>query len=456
MKTLRLLFVMVLVASAVVSADAQPYGGKAHARHKSQSGDEAMVFLMLMEPSDTLFTEIDIYQNRQQSASDRVREGFASTLRRGFRQAPNPQLIFSTRNGRFALGFGGFINLRTSYDFKGAVGSIDFVPYDIAMHNSYASRQQVMMDATTSRIFTKAVVHSSLLGPVVAYVDMDFRGGGKWSYQPRLRSAYLSVKGFTFGRDVTTFCDLMSSPTTVDFEGPNAYTFEFATLLRYEGEFMDKHFKYGVAAEMPEVSGTYGEHFAPIEQRVPDFPMYLQYAWGESRDSHFRLSAVLRTLYLHDKAKAENTTLLGWGVQASGRVKCCDFFTLYYNGIYGKGITRYIQDLAGSGLDFTPNPTNAYAIQTMPMWGVQASGEISLIPNMLTASGGYSVVKIQHHNGFYSSQQYKRGTYVFGNIFYNVTRNMRLAAEYLHGSRKDMSGEKATANRISIMAQYNF
>ncbi len=452
MKRLQLLFGVLCCVLCVANASAQP-----HHHHKHHKADYPIILLLGVEHGDTLVEATEIYEmSYRNTASKRVKEGFNATLRRGFRQAPNPQFIFSTHDGNFALGIGGFINLRASYDFKGTMNNMDFVPYDIPMTSSWASRQRVMMDATTSRIFTKAVVNSSLLGPVVAYMDMDFRGGVSQSYQPRLRSAYVSLKGFTLGRDVTTFCDLMSCPTTVDFEGPNAYTFEFSTLLRYEGEFMDKHFRYGVAAEIPVVSGTYGEHFAPIAQRVPDFPMYLQYAWGKGRESHFRLSAVLRTLYMHDNAKDKNISLLGWGIQASGRIKCCSFFNLYYNGVYGKGITRYIQDLTGSGLDFTPNPTDAYSLQSTPMWGVQASGEMNIIPNVLSATGGYSVVKIQHRNGYYAQEQYKRGTYIFGNVFYNLTRNMRLAVEYLHGSRKDVSGQKATANRVSIMAQYNF
>ncbi len=447
---LSALFV-VLCVNGVVAQSNRHYDYNHHHKVKYP-----MILLLGVEHSDKASSAETVKTVNNTTTAERIHEDFEATLRKGFRQAPNPQFIFSTPNGGFSLGIGGFVNLRASYDFKGAVNSLDFVPYDIPMSAGWASRQRLIMDASTSRIFTKAVINSSRLGRVVAYIDMDFRGGSEMSYQPRVRSAYVSLRGFTLGRDITTFCDLMSCPTTVDFEGPNAYTFEFATLLRYEGEFMDRHFKYGVAAEMPAVSGTYGDHFAPIAQRVPDFPMYLQYAWGESRASHFRLSAVLRTLYMHNKADAKNISLLGWGVQASGRVECCSFFTLYYNGVYGKGITRYIQDLVGSGLDFTPNPKDALNLQATPMWGVQASGEINIVPKLLSVTGGYSVVKIQHRNGYYASEQYKRGTYVFGNIYYNLTRNMRLAVEYLHGSRKNVSGAKATANRINIMAQYNF
>jgi hypothetical protein len=90
------------------------------------------------------------------------------------------------------------------------------------------------------------------------------------------------------------------------------------------------------------------------------------------------------------------------------------------------------------------------------MWGWQAAAQVNIIPSVLWVSGGYSEVGLDKENGYLADDQYHRGQYVFGNIFYNPTKNFTLALEYLHGSRKDMSLEKNTANRLSIMAQYNF
>ncbi len=448
MRTLRLFVILLGIGFCCQSAVAQRHGGKY----------KPTVYMVAVEEVDTLYDcPMQAAMARRSMAAAAAREGFAMTQRDGFQQVHNPQFIFSTQDNRFSLGIGGYINLRTSYDFKGAVDNIDFIPYDIPVVDNYANRQRVMMDATTSRLFTKAVINSSAVGQVVAFVDMDFRGGEEFSYTPRLRSAYVSLLGFTAGRDVTTFCDLQAAPLTVDFQGPNAYNFKFATLLRYEKAFYEDHFKVGVAAEMPTVSGTYGDTFAPISQRVPDFPMYIQYAWGRNRQSHFRASAILRNMYMHNLVADKNTSLLGWGVQASGRIEACDFFSLFFNGIYGEGITPYIQDLTGRGLDFTPNPENVDKIQTMPMWAWQAAGQINIIPTKLFASGGYSAAYVGRNHGYYFAEDgYRRGTYLFGNVFYQATDNLRLAAEYLRGSRKNVDSAKGTANRVSIMIQYNF
>ncbi len=447
MKTIRHFVLLLAVMLCVGSVSAQ----------SNSSEYQPTVFMVLAEGEDGT-TPNGVYELwvDQQVGTNNVIEMFEATSRMGFQQTHNPQFIFSTRDNRFALGIGGYVNLRTSYDFKGAVDDIDFVPYKIPMVANYANRQRVMMDATASRLFTKAVIKSRALGHVVAYVDMDFRGGEEFSYIPRLRSAYVSMLGFTAGRDITTFCDLQAAPETIDHQGPNAYNFNYATMLRYELSVLQNHLTMGLALEMPVVSGTYGEHFRPISQRVPDIPMYVEYSWGRECRSHIRASAVLRNMYLHNAATGENTSLFGWGVQASGRVALCDMFTLYFNGVYGKGITPYIQDLTGSGLDFTPNPENLNQIQTMPMWAVQGAAQVDIIPEQFWFSGGYSVARVEQHNGYYSADEYRRGTYIFGNVFYKVTDNFTLAAEYLHGGRKNMDGLKGDANRVSIMMQYNF
>ena len=391
-----------------------------------------------------------------ETSKQQVIDDFMETRRCGFQQAHNPQFIFSTRNNRFALGIGGIVTLRTSYDFNGAMGNIDFVPYDIPMSRGYANRQRVMMDASTSRLFLKAIINSRMLGRVHIYTDMDFRGGDEFSYLPRLRSAYVEVGGFTIGRDVTTFCDLAAAPETIDFQGPNAYNFAFNEMIRYEHSFLRNHLTVGIAAEMPQVSATYGEHFSPIYQRVPDGIAYIQYAWGENRSSHIRASGVIRDMYLHDNVNGKNTTQLGWGAQFSGHIDLGRWVDLYMNGVYGRGITPYIQDLAGAPYDFAYNPSNPERMQTMPMWGWQAAAQINIIPGKMWLAGGYSEVRLEKHNGYLSDNQYHKGDYIFGNAFCNLSPNFTIAVEYLHGSREDMGGSKSSANRVSLMARYNF
>lgn len=443
MKTFRLFIVSFLAVTAAANVSAQ--------RGMDNRGNSSpTVYLIAVQEEEA------VCGYSPSMIRDNVVADYLETYRSGFQQVNNPQFIFATKNNKFSMAIGGYVNLRTSYDFMGSVDNLDFVTYDIPMSTTYANRQRVLMDATTSRLYMKTIINSRRLGRIVAFVDMDFRGGEELSYTPRLRSAYVKVGGFTIGRDITTFCDLDAGPRTVDFRGPNAYNFTFNTMIRFEHSFLRDHWTVGVAAEMPRVSATYGEYFSPIAQRVPDFPVYLQYAWGENRNSHVRATGVIRDMYLHNNVTAENTTRVGWGVQFSGHVAFCPFFDIFFNGVYGEGITPYIQDLTGAPYDFIPDPENPERLETQPMWGWQAAGRLNFIPGVFWASGGYSNVNIEKNDGYLSPEQYKKGQYIFANMFCNVSSNCTLAVEYLRGYRKDVSDLKNTANRVSLMVQYNF
>ena len=382
-------------------------------------------------------------------------EDHKNATRDGFQQATTPSAIFADKRNTFSFAIGGDIALRAAYSFDRIVNNIDMVPYDVPMTLTPADQQEIRMDATTSRIFIRGIANTKKLGQVHIFMDMDFRGGLTGSYTPRIRSGYVQMLGLTIGRDVTTFCDLTAAPTTIDFQGPNAYNFRFATMIRYEHSFLDNHLKAGVAAEMPSVSGTYGETLMAIPQRVPDFPIYLQYSWGKNRDSHIRASAVFRDMYLYNSARSSEDDLFGWGVQFSGNIHITKYLELFMNGIYGEGITRYINDLMGSGLDFTPRPNDATRVQATPMFGWQAAAQINILPNLFV-SGGYSAVTVRKKNGIYSEDMYKQGQYIFGNVFWNLTPRFALAAEYLYAHRKNMDGNKAHANRINLLAKYSF
>lgn len=441
MKTIRLFSLMLLLSlMGIVASTAQ----------KTHHDEAEYTPTIYMIGRGEMAEEYDAEATRLKVIDD-----YIETSRCGFSQLHNPQFIFATRNNKFSLALGGRVSLRTSYDFMGAVNNIDFVPYDISP-TTFANRQRVMMDATSSRLFVKAIINSKTLGRVVVYSDMDFRGGEEFSYIPRLRSAFAKVKGFTIGRDVTTFCDLQAAPRTIDIEGPNAYNFGFNEMIRFEHCFLRNHFSIGIAAELPKVNATYGDYFAPIMQRVPDGIAYAQFAWGEGRKSHIRASGVVRDMYLHDVANNENTTRLGWGVQLSGHFSISRWVDIYMNNVYGKGITPYIQELTGTPYDLIYNHDNPALLDTPLMMGWQTAAQINIIPGVFWVAGGYSTVQLDKDQGYLADDQYHQSSYIFGNAFCNITPNFTVALEYLRGMRENMNGDRAHANRVNLLLQYNF
>ncbi len=451
MKRFRLLLGAALLLTALMPAAAQ----RSH-RHTNEY--DPTVYMISVHEIDTFMMDCQARQEaalKNRLAAEQAIRDHKEAWRPGFHQASKPQFIFASKNNRFSLALGGTIELRTSYDFDGIIDNNDFIPADIPMSPTYNTSQQLQMDATASSLFLRAITNTRW-GRIMAFVQGDFRGGSELSYTPHLRSAYLQFGGFTAGRDVTTFCDLTAVAPTVDYQGPNAYNYRYATMLRFEHSFWRDVMSFGLAAEMPSVSATYGNYFAPLRQRMPDFPVYLQVAWGKNRASHLRASAVFRNLYAHNLRTGNNTSLFGWGVQGSGHIRVIPLLDLYMSFVYGKGITPYISDLNGSGLDFIPDPNSPTSITAIPMYGWQAAARVNLVPGRLSLSGGYSTAVVRKKEGILSPDQYREGQYIFGNLFCHVSPRMTLALEYLYGSRENMGGEKNHANRASLMIKYAF
>lgn len=370
----------------------------------------------------------------------------------GAQESPKPKVIVTSPDNRFSLAIGGYVNMRVGYDFEGIVDSRDFVTYDIPTSANYTNRQKLIMDPTTSRLYFKGIARTRLLGDVITYIETDFRG---YRNNLRLRQAYVSFKGFLFGQAFTTFCDLDASPTTVDFQGPNAYNLNFNAMIRYTHTF-GRMFKLGDAAEMPQISATYVDtDDNMILQRIPDFILYAQVQWGQHSNSHVRATGVIRDLFYRDLTTNKNLKRVAWGAQLSGNVHFARRFDFVFNGVIGKGITPYIQDITGSGLDLVPAPDRAGLLQMPTMWGWFAAMKVNLTPRIFV-SGGYSAVRVILHKGYSDPSAYKRAEYVFGNVFYSLTPNCQIALEYLYGVRKDQNGDKGHANRLQAMIQYNF
>ncbi len=452
MKTIKLLVVALLVTSSAV------------AQHRSKDR-AATVYVMTTSDGEQIYEfetpeQLKRHVKERNALREEIRECAADdhTLNHdhSFQSAMPPLLVLAQRENKYSFAIGGFVNLRASYDFNGIVDDLDFVTYDIPVPGNYATRQQLIMDASTSRLFFSGVANTRALGKVDIFMSMDFRGGSEGSYTPRVRRAYVSFLGLTMGRDVTTFCDTHAAPITIDFQGPNAYNFNYATMLRYQNTFANDRLTAAIALEYPKVSGTYGDYFEELPQRMPDIPMYLQYSFGEKRNHHFRVSGVLRNMYMYNTTNDDNQSLFGWGAQVSGQFSIVHWARIFFNGVYGAGITHYLQDRTGSGLDFTPQPNSEVNIQATPMYAWQGAAQINFTERVWM-SGGYSTVTIKSKNGgLYSSDQYKSGQYIFGNLFYSVTPRMQVACEYLWGSRKNANYDDNHANRASMMVQYNF
>ncbi|MFI3266289.1 MAG: DcaP family trimeric outer membrane transporter [Rikenellaceae bacterium] len=378
------------------------------------------------------------------------REVFASTMSAGIKESQAPRFVIVGDKNRFLFGIGGFVQMTTSYDIDGIIDNKDFVTYDIPMTENYATRQQGQMSVSSSRLFFKVLGNTRALGLVEGYLETDFYGEGNTL---RLRKAYVSFKGFTFGQTVSTFCDLTACPTTVDQQGPNAYTYNRNLMVRYHLN-IDDHWSMAVAAEKHDFTATYGSYATAIPQRVPDIPLYFQYSWGQY-GSHIRGSGVVRYLQYHNTVTDENQGKFAWGAQLSGNINAGDKVCFFMQGVYGKGIADYIQDLTEQGLDMVPNPSSDGELQTVRSLGLLGGIQFNASKKVFV-SAGYSETKLFNNNGYYDASQYRGARYAVANVFWSFVQNCQAGLEYIYGTRTNMDKSTNQANRVEAMVRYSF
>lgn len=308
------------------------------------------------------------------------------------------------------------------------------------------------MDANTSTIFLKLVGHTKLLGDFIVYTAGNFRNGSNKGFQ--LQNAYVSFRDITVGYTYGGFMDLGALPSTIDFQGPNGATFYRTTQLAYTYKGL-KNFRFNASIEMPSVDGTTNSDLNINQQRMPDFTAYAQYGWNNS--SHLRVGALIRSMTYTSSFCDKASSVTGFGVQASTTFNVGKKWQVFGQATYGKGIGQYLNDISNLNVDIVPDPDKEGKMQALPMLGWYAGLQYNVCPKVFLSST-YSMSRLYSDNGYPDAvgSTYHYGQYFVVNMFWNVTSNMQVGAEYLRGWRNNFDNSTHHANRINLLVQYSF
>lgn len=354
-------------------------------------------------------------------------------------------------SGTTSLKVGGFalVNMGSYLDGTTTTGD-DFPPSSIPTSSLSAyDESRYILDVSTTRLYMDLTHTSQSLGDVKFYVEGDFRGTG---YAFRLRQANIQLKNFTIGQTWSIFTDLAANAPTVDIQGVNSRTFFRSPQVSYHNTIKG-NLSFAASIERPSVSITSTSgYLKDVIESVPDFLAYIQ---TKGSAGHLRIGGVWRTMKYSDYENEAVETNNGWGVQASGTLNASKGLTFYGQGIYGKGIGMYINDLASQSMDMVESYDNDGDVAALGMYGLSLGTKVRLTEKM-DFCASYSQVNIDETEGFTSSSMYKQGRYIEGTVLYYPSKNITLGAEYLYGSREDFDGAKGTAQRVNIMIKYTF
>lgn len=379
-----------------------------------------------------------------------VVEIFQNTQSNYHHDARAPRFVLVDQEGKWALGIGGYLQTRVEFDFDKAVNNVDFLPSAINMKGGASS--QLRMDMTNSTLFMKLVGRSRFLGDFVVYTSGNWRGSGL-GFQ--LLNAYMSTKYLKFGYGIGAFMDIEAIPTTLDYGGVCGMTFYRTTqvMLRYA---FDWGLSMGVAVENPNISVAQNDFVAADAQRVPNVPLYVQYNLMGKSGNHIRLGAVMRDMYYTDKVSGKHSDIVGWGAQAS-LLATLGGFQLKGQFTIGEGIGSLVNNISNIGVDVVPDPKSPGKAMLLRNESWYAGVQYNFTKGLFV-SAAYSQTALHSRKGYAAlfPEASRKGQYLVANAAYNITDNLQVGLEYLHGWRTNFDNKVYNANRINLSARYDF
>lgn len=371
-----------------------------------------------------------------------------------------PRFALLGKEGKFYMGIGANIVTEGVYDFGAPISSdVMFTTSGIPVNNAPGNGAQFRFSAQQSNVYINVVALPGNKNQLGAYVSINFVNGKSGNYTPNLNHAYLKYRGITAGYTYSLFSDAGAAPTTIDYEGVNAFTCVTHGMIGYERSFgRNNGWKAGVGIDMPAYSATNAAQTASVTQRVPDIPFYIQKNWAGG-NGWFRVSGLIRNLYYRNLAAQKNIDVVGWGIKGSGKTPIIGGLSGCWQAVYGKGIASYIQDLGGLGMDLAPDPTNSSILNPVKVWAAYGGLQYNFSPKWF-CSAAYGHVRTYDHPYSDSSSDWKTGykyaQYAVANVFCNVNSIVQVGLEYLYGRRMDYSGLQAHDNRIEAMLKVSF
>lgn len=383
------------------------------------------------------------------------------------------------KDGKFYLGMGANVKMVGDFDWGNPISNPNlFTPSAIPFDTEKGNRSQTLFSIGQSNLYWNFVALPNTSNQLGLFFDINFLGSTSHP-QIAIHHAYLKYRGFTAGYIVSTFTDIKADPVAIDFEGPNAITFIRHPNIYYTCKFgKDKMWTAQLGLDMPLAEqsdfkeGEYspgsfndkttGKVYNPIthngattqfvHQRMPDIPLFIQRDWAD-HNGWFRVSAIFRDLQYRDLAVAggKNRGEFGWGIKASGSTPIVGGLSLTWQGVYGKGVASYIQDLTSEGLDLVPVKNTPGKLETVKTWGAYGTLQYNFGKCCLW-NATYSQVRAYAKDfGSDWSGMYKYGQYITSNLIFNVSSFAQVGVEYLWGRRVNYSGAQAHDNRIMLM-----
>jgi hypothetical protein len=349
------------------------------------------------------------------------------------------------------LKIGGYFKTDFIYDLKPAGNTDSFIPSSFPIP-TVVGVNNATVSIRPTRLNLDFRVPTTKIGDVRFYLELDLFGTNATT--PRLRHAYAQAKNFLVGQTFSNFMDPDAFPDTLDFQGPNGMVSIRNPQLRY-GFALSPSTTFYVSVEKPssDIIFKTPQFSSQPDAPSPDGAIRLR---QEFERGHFQISGLFRSIGAF-LPNGRTDSVFGWGINAATGVKTFGKDNVIFAVAAGHGISRYLQDTSGLGIDAEPatsSTTTLAHLQATPAVGVEAAYQHYWVKT-LRSSAVYSYAAVNNTN-LAAAATYNHATYTGTNLIWNPYGSLNVGAEFLYGWTVEQNGQKANAPRIQFSAKYSF
>jgi len=347
------------------------------------------------------------------------------------------------------LKIGGYFKTDFIYDLKPGGNTDSFVPSSFPIPQVVGANN-ANVSIRPTRLSLDFRVPTTIAGDVRFYLEGDMFGTNATT--PRLRHAYAQVANFLVGQTFSNFMDPDGFPDTLDFQGPNGMVSVRNPQLRY-GFALRPGMTFYVSVEKPSSDVIFKTPQFTDQPNAPSPDGAIRFR-QEFERGHYQVAWVFRSIAAFlPNGKADSVT--GWGVNFSSGARTFGKDEAVFAVAAGHGISRYLQDTSGLGIDAEPATTATTPhLQATPAVGVDLAYQHYWLKT-LRSSAVYSYAAVDNTN-LAAATTYNHATYTAANVIWNPYGSLNIGAELLYGWTMEQNGHKANDPRIQFSAKYSF
>jgi hypothetical protein len=379
----------------------------------------------------------------------------------------------------------GFVRMDAIYDARPMASTDSFVTSSIPIPQGQG--QNFVMTPRYTRLgFDTLTPLKDHPWEVKTRIEMDFFNGNTsgvfGSFPIRLRFAWIDVGPFLVGQAASLFMDYDVFPNVLDYQGPPGMVLMRQPIIAYRTEIAE-NLKLSVAIEHPysDIQWLDNGEFvvnpntgiiteagvAKNIQDLPDLTANIRYTHDYG---HLQVAGVLRKL-TYQSATEETFDECGYGVNITGTfhpwayahgvpnsagADCrgpLEKSRFLFQYATGRGISRYIQDINGLGLDAAFDPVDGF--QTIQSTGWFIAYE-HWWGDKLASVFTCGQCRVDLDNTLLPLSTYKSADYASANLIWLPVERLGLGVEFLYGTRENRDGQKGKNYRVQTGVQYRF